>query len=138
LDVWFQIILLEQLLIRLRIKHRAIRIVLLQTISQTNLLGLSDVLFGSLGDGRMTSIRFKKGNKFIYLQNEFVKWGIPSDIEFEVEFLNKEKTLVALFAPKYGNKPYGDGPLFIAKDAVFPVKIVSIQKKYKPKKKKGE
>ena len=71
-------------------------------------------------------MKFKKGNKFIYLQDFSVYQGIPDDIDFKVTFENNEKTRVSLEAFGYGQtKPwshgsYGNGKIYITKDTVLP------------------
>jgi hypothetical protein len=83
----------------------------------------------------MTTIRFKKDNNLFYIQNFRVHWGIPSDVVFDVEFLNEEKTSVLLHSsPKYT----GMNALFIHKDTIMPTKIEEPVKKERKSKKKRE
>lgn len=68
------------------------------------------------GDGEQAPdvvLKFRKGNKIPYRQNFESFTGIPSGIEFSVEWITDQS--VKLAAPGYGkvsNAGYGNGPLY--------------------------
>lgn len=66
-------------------------------------------------------IKFPKNNKLRYSQDFSVGIGIPSGVEFEVEFLDDKKEKAKLIAYGYGfsggknGKAYGNGAIYISK-----------------------
>lgn len=58
-----------------------------------------------------TTIKFPKGNRIIYWQDFAPHYGVPHDVEFEIEKVYD--TYMVLKGPGYGGKPYGNGKIYV-------------------------
>jgi hypothetical protein len=58
-------------------------------------------------------MKFPPNNKIRYGQDFRFFMGVPSDVDFTVEFIGKDKSLARLTAPGYGGKPYGNGAIYL-------------------------
>lgn len=65
-------------------------------------------------------MKFKRGNKIRYGQDFGIYQGVPANIDFEVELLDKDGDSVKLVAPGYGGEPYGNGALYIYRSWSIP------------------
>ena len=62
------------------------------------------------------TLKFPKGNKISYGQDHGFWEGIPHNVEFVIESLlsiDDDGVKLALSAPGYGGKPYGNGKIFV-------------------------
>jgi hypothetical protein len=78
-----------------------------------------------------SKIKFPANNDLPYRQ-DFAQWrGIPWDVEFEITFLNRERTAAKLTATGYGGNPYGNGALYISKDSFEKARLEDKENEHK-------